>query len=308
MKAEAPEETRKEISFYEQLCGIDIIDPILNLWHQGKMSAGLDGKFRLHEELAINRLWIFGAFCPHRDCTKWATIYHDYYKILSPPCKDCWKVVMAPQTILELIEIQKLQDKLSWPSKAGPEQRDYTSGLGGYRAFWYCPFGTGLEGGRKHFKRVQKALEDWFGIEKIAEYLKAGLLYLKRGCTELERDFGPSDQWDEIDHTAKFNLLETVWEPSAKRLDLTREFSPLVYTNFKRWIEFAIAHGDPSVCQLIGGGPLGVPAVKYHNSIHSGMDFKARVDPLNGTMEDENAKGEDKTKEKDLFGFEHAEG
>ena len=304
MKEQAP----KEVSFYEQLCAIDIIDPILELWQQGKMSAGLDGKFRLHDELALNRLWLFGAFCPERDCTKWLNIYHRYYKILPPPCKNCWKVVMAPQTILELIEVQKLQAELKWPSKVGLEQRDYTSGLGGYRAFWYCPFAKGLTGGRAHFKRVQKALEKHFGKEKIAWYLKAGKLYLKRGCTELERDFGPSDKWDLIDHSVKFNLLESVWETPKKPDNIKEEFSPLIYTNLKRWIEFAIAHGDPTVSQLVGGGILGIPAVKYHNSAHLEGDFKPSIKPFNGSMEKENGKGKGKEKQEDLFGFEPAKG
>lgn len=306
MKAEAP----REIPLYEQLCAIDIIDPILDLWHQGKMSAGLDGKFRLHDELALNRTWIFGAFCPERDCVKWLTIYHRYYRILPPPCKNCWKVVMAPRTIIELIEVQKLQDELNWPSKAGLENRDYTSGLGGYRAFWYCPFTKGLEGGRAHFKRVQKALEKHLGKEKIAWYLEHGLLYLKRGCTELERDFGPSDQWDKIDHSAKFNLLESVWETSKQPNDLKGEFSPLIYTNLKRWIEFAVAHGDPTVVQYIGGESLGVQSVRYHGSAHLEGDFKSSMNPLNGTIEavtsgeKENGKAEAEEKQEDLFGFE----
>jgi len=307
MQQESPK--TREVSFHEQLCNIDIVDPILDLWHQGKMSAGLDGKFRLHDELALNRLWIFGGFCPERDCTKWLNIYHMYYKILPPPCKNCWKVVMTPQTILELIEVQKLQAELSWPSKTGLENRDYTSGLGGYRAFWYCPFGKGLEGARVHFKRVRKALEKHLGEEKIAWYLEQGKLYLKRGCTELERDFGPSDQWDRIDHSAKFKLLESVWGVSAKPEDLTKDFSFLVYTNLKRWIEFAVAHGDSTVRQLIGGGALGVPAVKYHNSIHADLDFKPSIEPFNGSIEEEKDEASEVAEaEKGLFGFESAKG
>ena len=303
MKAEAP----KEVSFYKQLCAIDIVDPILELWQQGKMSAGLDHKFRLHDELALNRVWIISALCSERDCAKWLSIYHQYYKIFPPPCKNCWKIVMAPQVITELIEVQKLQEKLNWPAKAGLEQRDYTSGLGGYRAFWYCPFTKGLAGGRAHFKRVQKALEKHFGKEKITWYLEQGKLYLKRGCTELERDFGPSDKWDDIDHSAKFNLLESVWE-TPKKPDSPEEFRPLLYTNLKRWIEYAVAHNDPTVSQLVGGGTLGIPAVKYQDSAHLDGDFKSRIDPLNGSMETampvekENGKAEEK--EEGLFGLE----
>ena len=307
MNQEAP----REISFYEQLCNIDIITPILRIWQEGKMSAGLDGKFRLRDEMNINRTWIITKIDSERSCGKWLSIYHRFYRILPPPCKNCWKVVMSPETLADLMQVQKLQSELGWPAKAGLEQRAYTGGMGSYRAFWYCPFTKGLEGARGHFKRVQKALEECFGKEKIDWYIEQGALYLKRGCTELERDFGPSDHWDRIDHSVKFKLLETVWETPGELTD--GEFSPLRYTNFKRWIEFALAYaktsGDTTVSQFVGGEPVGVPAVKYHDSIHANLDFKPSSEPLNGTIEEENdAPSETVEAEKGLFGFESAKG
>jgi hypothetical protein len=305
------EQAPREPSLYIQLCAIDIITPILRIWQERKMSAGLDGKFRLHDEMNLARTWIIAKICPERSCGKWLSIYHRFYRILSPPCKDCWKVVMAPRTLTDLMEVQKLQEKLGWPAKAGLEQRDYTSGIGSYRAFWYCPFTKGLEGGRVHFKRVQKALEKHFGKEKIDWYLEHGLFYLKRGCTELERDFGPSDKWDLIDHSAKFDLLESVWETPN---ELEEEFSPLKYTNLKRWIEFATAYaktsGDSTVVQCIGGKSLGVQLVTYHNSAHLDGDFKPSMKPFNGSieaatpMEKDDGKAEAEEKQEDLFRFE----
>jgi len=309
MKEKSP--SPKEPTFYDQLCSVDIISPIVELWQGRRITASMDGKFSTPEEINLVRAWIISKICPERSCSKWLSIYHRFYQILPPPCKNCWKVVMAPQTVAELIEIQQLQDKLGWPGKTGLEQRDYTSGLGGYRAFWYCPFTKGLEGGRVHFKRVRKALEEIFGGEKIAWYIEEEKLYLKRGCTELERDFGPSDQWDSIDHSAKFNLLETVWETPP---ELKKEFSPLIYTNYRRWIEFAIAYGDPSVSQYIGGGPLGVQSVKYQDSAHFEGDFKPSIEPLNGSIEpleegkDGNGGGAASPQEEDLFGFESSKG
>lgn len=319
----APKTTPKEreVSLYEQLCSIDIVTPILSLWQERKMSAGLDGKFRLHDELNLARAWIIAKRCPHRLCDKWLSIYHRFYHILPPPCKNCWKVVMAPRTVAELLEIEKLQAKLGWPAKAGLEQREYTSGLGGYRAFWYCPFDKGLEGGRAHFKRVRRALAKTFGEKEIVRYIAEGKLYLKRGCTELERDFGPSDRWDSIDHTPNFNLLEAVWE-TPKQPETEHSF--LIYANRKRWMDWAIAYGDKSVSRYIGGAPLGVQSVKYHSSAHLDGDFKTRMEPLNGSMEKEEAKSreealprkeekedgntEEEAKQENLFRFESEQG
>lgn len=287
---------RLEPTFYEQLAAADIVDPILKPFMEGKIIADLKTqKLSLHRYIALNRTWILAKVCSDRKCGKWLGVYYSYYNILPPPCKQCWKVVYAPQTLIELFEVQKFQAKMDLPAKCGTEARDYTSGLGGYRAFWYCPFYGGLDGARRHFDRIKSAMIKHFGEELIQDRLDRGLLFLKRGCTEFERDFGPSDKWDKIDFSAKFNLLETVWEDPE---EMEREWPPLVYTNLKRWIEYAVAHGDKSALEFVRGKKLGVPAVTYHNSKHESGQFKNFV---GGEEKDESASTETKT---DLFRFE----
>lgn len=297
------EEESVEPSYYEQMCSVDIIDPVLEAWSQGRISCDMDTKkFKLHREIGINRTWTFATVCQDRKCAKWLSIYHKFYKILSPPCKQCWKVVYAPQTLTELLDMQKFQAKLGFPGKCGIEARDYTSGLGGYRAFWYCPFYARLKGARIHFERIKKALTEHFGKFLIDNRIEEGRLFLKRGCTELERDFGPSDQWDKVDHSAKYNLLESVWEDPE---EMTEEWTPLVYTNIKRWIEFAVAHNDLEALRYVKGKTLGVPSIKYHESEHGEDQFPLYMKPLNGTMEKKDGTTEEK--EEGLFGFEPAE-
>lgn len=307
------EEEQREPSFYEELVSIDIIDPILRLWKEDRIEAKIGEKLRLHNRHSLNRTWIFTKVCPDRNCGNWLGIYTEYYKILSPPCKQCWKVVYAPQTLKELMTVREMQAKMDLPSKCGLEKRDYTSGIGGYRAFWYCPFFDGLEGGRKRFAEVRRELELTFSPEWIRERQENGHLFLKRGCTELERDYGPSDQWDQYDFEGKFKLLETVW---GRAPNLEREWSPMIYTIMKRWIEFAVAYGDPTVREYIGREPdssLGVAAVKYHDSKHREDQFPLYIRPLNGTDKKLTKPAEDKSgttekKEEDLFGFEPTEG
>ena len=289
-----------EISLYDQLKFIDVIDPILEPYMQGKVIADIETKrLSLHKYIALNRVWIFAKVCQDRKCAKWLGIYNSFYKIFPPPCKQCWKVVYAPQSLTELIEVQKLQDSQGLPSKCGTEARDYTSGLGGYRAFWYCPFYAGLDGARAHFERVKSALIKHFGETFILDRLAHGKLFLKRGCTELERDFGPSDTWDQIDHSAKFRLLEAVWEDPQEMIE---EWGPLKYTNLKRWIEFAVAHGDPDALNYVHGKVLGVPAVKYHDSEHKADQFKNFINSLNEPVEGGNGNGS--KREENLFRLE----
>jgi len=267
------EEQGEKASFYDELLAIDIIDPVLQLIIDRKVTVDIDEKIKVPSLISVNRYFTFSCLDPDRKCGKWLDIYHEHYKILPPPCKKCWKLVYKPYTVVELIEIQKFQSQLNLPAKCGLENRDYTSDRGSYRAFWYCPYDCGLQGGREHFQLVKTALEDHFGKEFIHNKIERDHFYLKRGCTELERDFGPSDQWDQIDHSKKFNILESVWEDPWNP---TKEFPPLVYTNYKRWIEYAIAYGDQSVLQYIKGKELGIPAVKYQSSNHKAEDFKPK--------------------------------
>ena len=289
-----------EICLYDQLKFIDVIDPILDAFMQGKIIADIETKkLSLHRMIALNRTWIVAKICPDRKCAKWLGVYNAFYKILPPPCLQCWKVVYVPQSLTELIEVQKLQKSQELPAKCGTEARDYTSSLGGYKAFWYCPFYAGLDGARAHFERVKASLVKHFGEELIINRYNQGKLFLKRGCTEYERDFGSSDKWDLIDHSAKFNILETVWEDPK---EMTEEWGPMRYTNIKRWIETAIAYGDPDALNYIQGKALGVQAIKYHNSDHKADQFKNFINSLNESVEDKNGK-EDKGKE-NLFRLE----
>lgn len=293
--------SEEKISTYDQLKSVDIIDPILEVFMQGRIDANIETrKLSLHRQMALNRNWVFAAICQERKCAKWLSIYALFYKILPPPCLQCWKVVYAPETVAELIEIRTVQAELALPAKCGLEARDYTGGLGGYRAFWYCPFYLGLDGGRAHFERIKNALFKHFGEPLILERLDQGKFFLKRGCTELERDFGPSDQWDLIDHSSKFNLLESVWDDPV---EMKTEWPPMIYTNMKRWIEWAIAHGDQSACQYVNNRTLGVPSIKYHDSSHKADQFKTYLVPLNGT--DEVGENENSEKGKtNLLGLE----
>ena len=308
---------KKETSFYDQMVAIDVIDPVLEAWIQGRISLPMDTKkFKLEQEIGINRTWTFATVCQDRKCAKWLGIYHKFYKILPPPCKQCWKVVYAPQSITELIDMQKVQAKMGLPAKCGTEQRDYTSGLGGYRAFWYCPFFAGLKGGRAHFEQVKAGLSRHFTEELIEARQTNGQFFLKRGCTELERDFGTSEDWDKIDHSPKFNLLEAVWEDPN---EMQTEWPPLIYTNVKRWIEYAVAHNDLDALNYVIAGDnvedkcLGVPAIKYQESEHKDDQFPLYMNPLNGSDQKkketpEDGKEEPASPKADLFGFESAEG
>ena len=295
---------KEEPTFYEQMCSIDVIDPILDLWIKKGVSCNMHTrKLSIEQEIGLNRTWTFSTVCQDRKCAKWSGIYFKYYHILPPPCKQCWKIVYAPQSLTELMDMQKVQAKLGFPAKCGTEQRDYTSGLGGYRAFWYCPFYAGLKGARAHFQRVKAGLIKSFTEELIESRQTKGQFFLKRGCTELERDFGPSEAWDKIDHSAKYNLLESVWEDPD---EMVEEWPPIVYTNIKRWIEYAVAHNDLDALNYVKGRTLGVPAIHYEDSKHEDKQFPLYMNPLNGTDQKEKEETQDETKET-LFGFEPSE-
>jgi len=97
-------------------------------------------------------------------------------------CLDCHKVVVRPETFDDLHALRKIMEEMDFPSKCGIERRESVDALfGGY---FYC---YGYEEGKKRLEQVE------FGL------LNTGMkAFLKRGCTEYEEEFGPSDIWEAV--------------------------------------------------------------------------------------------------------------
>jgi hypothetical protein len=100
-------------------------------------------------------------------------------------CMDCYKVVMKLRSLgdVAVVELwQQFGEASEWACKVGADMRNYTGSHWG--AYFYC---RGMEAGQRRLKQV----EQWRDAN-----LPGVEVFLKRGCTEYERDTGPSSRWE----------------------------------------------------------------------------------------------------------------
>ena len=130
--------------------------------------------------------WIWPYKSGYRNCVLYHRVLFTYLNILPHPCLACWKVVISIDDIETLYKMYKfmLEWKHNINCKLGAEVRHFTR-----RNF-----------GAYYYHRTKSA--GLFTLKKFrdTEIATSGNLsaVLKRGCTEFEMKFGPSDEWDEI--------------------------------------------------------------------------------------------------------------
>jgi len=261
------------MALYEELCSIDVLGPIKGILRQPPFTLGTPedlGKIQLIRVMTPDTPWLHAKMCQERRCGKWHQMYFKYYGIIPKGCRYCWKIVWTGSTLDQLFKVREIQLEMELESKCGVETRGYSGKLGYYQGFWYCPMDTGLEGARKQWKEIV----DRFSKEPL---LGASDIILKRGCTEMERAFSPSDAWDEI-------AKQGVWDQRERLLDTlfidppnVLEPGPIRTSVQIRWIEWAWENKDPVVTSKYPNryleAPLSPPAMQYQKSIHSNVDY-----------------------------------
>ena len=254
----------EEMKLYDKLATIDIIiPPIEELLKQGMMVVR-KGKiyYTVHSEADFVSQWVFSKRCGERDCDRWMKLYFAKYRIVPRGCFNCWKVVVRPRTLKELFEIRKLQVELGFPGKCGVDNRPASKRKGEYAAFWYCPFGGGVEGAREHHKVIEREVHKAVGFQTP--------VILKRACTEMEDAAGETCNWvyPERQHILE-DLLDSVFEFTEYPLE-----QPWFHKVRKmvQWIEKAIEIRDPTVGEFFDLSKLDafyrrVKTVTYHDEI-----------------------------------------
>lgn len=242
---------------YEELSELDIISPIRNLLD--REAAKIDyktGKILIERTMGHASPWVFNDVLEHgeRKCFKWIQFYWPFYRILPKECLGCWKVVVQPRNLDELFKIMQLQNELSIPAKCGAEVRSHVRSTG-WQAFWYGPFGEGLEGAKKMYKTLAPKIRDILPITTE--------VILKRGCTEMERGRGPSNLWE---RTERDKLLQELLDHV---LEMDENWYPQpgwIKTDIiARWIERAWISGDSTVWKFAQKDSFPPGPVTYHN-------------------------------------------
>jgi len=250
------------MSLYDELSFIDLLGPI-----QGKFKVEFneDGnpKVYLKPVLTTSSAWLSTMKKPDRACDLWQ-IYFYSYGIIPQGCRSCFKVVMSIPTLENLFEVFKYQRAREDNCKCGIEKRAYTGKLGGYTAYWYAPMIQGLAGARILWHKISHDFPDFEVI-------------LKRGCTEYEVMYNPSDSWDQLAKERQWDfkegLLDTLFEPdpTTLRIEMSTPKMIEVFTQ-KQWIEWAFEHNDSTYLKYTSG-PFKREILNYQNSEHSSSDY-----------------------------------
>ncbi len=200
--------------------------------------------------------WIYVNPQPGAGCPVYQAIV-DGCKFIPTPCLNCWKVVVAPNSLFELMQLYKLQieftaDRMGTGRfcKCGTEIRPYTHR--NYGGYFYC-------------KSQEHGLHRYEQVRKMADEINPNInVTLKRYCTEFELALGPSDKYEWVDGTA--DLEAAIFNA----VDISSIGDPLLQPDFlkghiiRKWIEFAWDRGDPTALMFNDNDPLFPPSVTYH--------------------------------------------
>ncbi len=202
--------------------------------------------------------WAFTNFDARRKfCSHWNHVYCSKFDLIPRFCRfNCWKTVVYPRCVSELLQLADILRSLNLPSKCGSDLREYT-----YAAWGGYIYGDTLEQGREYYAQIREVVDKVMSPDVR--------IILKRGCTEMER-LRPSNEWD--DYTEDEKALEF-------QLDDLFHFAEIDFTQAawnirdvkEGWILRAISIGDPSVEQALADYSHGtkladliVQSVTYH--------------------------------------------
>jgi len=203
--------------------------------------------------------WIFVSPDPDRKCSLYQVIV-DQCGFIPTKCMDCWKVVVKPRTLHELMELLKLQHKFTEGvvgtdrfCKCGIEERTYVpQNYGGY---FYT---NSKEAGLSRYREVRPL------VDVINPTIP---VTLKRYCTEFEMNLGPSDKYQRPDWADGFEaLISRVIDLDGMGVNSTQP-DYLIGHNIRKWIEFAWDRSDPTVTMYNQNQPLYTPSVTYHQEL-----------------------------------------
>jgi hypothetical protein len=224
-------------------------------------------KLRIEDALFVPRQmgaswdipWAYVRSDPRTRCDIYHRVFFDVLKHIHSYCRECYKVVVRPRTLVELFDLYEMQCEMDVACKCGIEVRDTTAGL--YGGYFYC---RGVEEGRERYKQVRKL---------VSKHLspKTGVT-LKRYCTEYEigpGSQGPSDKIGDV--TPAERKMEEYVEQHFPRTGFAspQAFHILAATMLK-WIKWAYQNGDETYLKFNDGLPIIKKTVTYHEEKKGG--------------------------------------
>lgn len=213
-----------------------------------------DGKFVPNmPTMATDAPWVYVKVSPGMRCDIYHRILFNVLNMVPNRCRDCWKVVVRPRTVVELFDLYELQREIGVPCKCGIEKRETVHGL--YGGYFYC---RGEKEGQERYQEVRELVNAHLSTETP--------VILKRYCTEYEIGpgaLGPSDVLpDMTDDEVWLEEYVTAHFPSIGFG--TPQPDHITANVMMEWVLWAYQHGDKTYSAFTDGGPLFPPYVTYN--------------------------------------------
>ena len=240
------------MSAYTSLIPHNFIRRFAPMFNEGLFRLSVEtGKIPARERFFYLELpWIPSNMIPGRKCDFWLEMMaRGCLGFIPNECRDCWKVVVRPKTLEQLFKLLVYQQQCGYECKCGIEVRKYVRG--NYGGYFYT---------HSYEECGDRYMEVRAEMNKIDPEMS---VIMKRSCTEYERDFGPSNEYqrpDDADHWEAQLDYYVDYQPSNNKLPPT-----MIAEIKQRWIDFAWQLDDPTVDQFTSGKQLYPPVYTYHD-------------------------------------------
>jgi len=241
-------------NLYVRLCKMDLrkkLEPLLRNQYHARIE---DGKFvPTLPQMGLDAPWVYIKSNQSR-CDIYHRVFFNVLKTIPSYCRECYKVVVMPRSLVELFNLYELMRETGHSCKCGIELRKTDTRL--YGGYFYC---VGKEQGRERYKEVRALVDEHLSPETN--------VILKRYCTEFEigpDGQGPSDELPELTKE-ELEFEEFVLHHFPSVGYGTKQPDYLSAGVMVDWIHHAYMYGDPTYSEFTDGSPLFRPVVTYHN-------------------------------------------
>jgi len=247
-------------SLFLTLAKKDWITRLKPLLDKGYFLRQEDGKFvpRL-PSIGWTAPWVYVQPDYRARCDIYHRVFFNVLGHVHSYCRNCWKVVVRPQTVVQLFDLYELQKSMNVPCKCGMELRDTVHGL--YGGYFYC---REKQQGLRRYKQVRALVNEQLGPDVP--------VILKRYCTEFEvgeGSQGPSDKMPDV--TTEEREMEIEVEALFPRTGFgTVQPDWITARVLKEFIVYAYKNGDRTYSEFTSGEPLFPPYVMYHQEVDDG--------------------------------------
>jgi len=253
--------TKNQENLYLYLTKKDKLTPVKSLLEKrGYIMRLEDGKLvpRL-PSVGYDAPWVYVQAADAARCDLYTTVFFKTLRWIHSYCRECYKIVVRPQTVVDLFKLYELQREMGVPCKCGLERRNTVCGL--YGGYFYT---RGIEQGRRRYKQVREFVDERLSPDTP--------VILKRYCTEMETcSYDPNDvPQGPSNETPDVTKEQREWE-----LEVEAMFPKVGYGNkqpdwlianrMREWIHFAYQQGDLTYKELTGGSDLFPHYVTYHD-------------------------------------------